>query len=98
MKRGYVYILPNFTRTTFYIGITSNLAQRLQQHREYEGSTFVRKYCLRYLVYFEEFDRIIDAIEREKQLKCWHRDWKLRLIRSVNPEMRDLSGEIPWHW
>jgi len=97
MKRGYVYILSNHTRTTFYIGVTSNLGQRLQQHLDGRGSKFVRKYNLRHLLYYEEFDRVTDAIKREKQLKKWHRGWKLRLIKSVNPEMRDLSGEITWH-
>lgn len=97
MKKGYVYILSNYKRTTFYIGVTSNLGERLQQHNNNGGSKFVEKYNLKYLVYYEEIDRIVDAIRREKQLKSWHRDWKIRLIKSVNPEMRDLSEEIPWH-
>ncbi|MBA4312226.1 MAG: hypothetical protein C0417_06320 [Chlorobiaceae bacterium] len=97
MKKGYVYILSNYRRTTFYIGVTSNLGQRLEQHQEGGGSKFVEKYNLKYLVYYEEFDQVVDAIRREKQLKSWHRDWKIRLIKSVNPEMRDLSAEIPWH-
>jgi putative endonuclease len=96
MKHGYVYILANFSRTTFYTGVTSNLGKRLEKHQAGAGSKFSAKYKLRDLVYFETFDRIDDAILREKQLKQWHRGWKIRLIESVNPEMRDLSGEIPW--
>ena len=96
MKRGYVYILSNYTRTTFYIGVTSNLGERVQEHISGEGSVFTRKYNLKYLVYMEEFVTIQDAIAREKQLKNWHREWKIKLIKSVNPEMRDLTNEIPW--
>ena len=96
MRKGYVYILSNYRRTTFYIGVSSNLPQRKDQHDLDVGLEFVKKYKLRYLVYIEIFDRITDAIQREKQLKKWHRDWKIRLIKSVNPDMRDLSGEIPW--
>ena len=96
MKKGYLYILSNYKRTTFYIGVTSSLGERLQQHSEGTGSKIVEKYNLKYLVYFEEFDLVADAIRREKQLKQWHRDWKIKLIKSVNPEMRDLSEDIPW--
>ena len=66
MKKGYVYILSNHTRTTFYIGVTSNLGQRLQQHEDGVGSKFVQKYNLKYLMYYEEFERVTDAIQREK--------------------------------
>jgi putative endonuclease len=98
MKHGYVYILSNFTRTTFYIGVTSDLSSRLQQHRTSVGSKFASKYKLTDLVYFEEHERILDAIQREKVLKKWRRAWKIRLIESANPDMRDMSGEIPWNW
>ncbi len=96
MKRGFVYILSNYTRTTFYIGVTSNLAARIHAHKNSAGSIFAAHYNLKYLVYYEALPTIVDAIRREKQLKCWHRDWKIALIKSVNPEMRDLSGEILW--
>ena len=97
MRKGYMYILTNYSRTTFYTGVTSNLGRRLQQHREGTGSKFVEKYKCKYLVYCEECARIVDAIVCEKQLKNWHREWKIRLIKSVNPEMRDLSEDISWH-
>jgi putative endonuclease len=96
VRRGYLYILSNHDRTTFYIGVTSNIGRRLQQHLDGTGSLFVEKYKLYDLVYCEEFERIVDAIQREKQLKNWHRDWKLRLIRTMNPDMRDLSDEMRW--
>jgi len=68
-KQGYVYIMSNQCRTTFYIGVTSNLDGRIWQHINGEGSLFVKKYKLHYLVYYEYFERITDAINREKQLK-----------------------------
>jgi putative endonuclease len=93
-KGGYVYILSNYTRTTFYIGVTSDLQTRIQAHIEGNGSSFTRKYNCRYLVYFETHHTIIGAIEREKQLKGWHREWKLNLIKSINPSLNDLTDEI----
>jgi putative endonuclease len=96
MKKGYVYILSNYHRTTFYIGVTSNLVKRIEQHRLGKISSFTNKYKLHDLVYFETFDEIRFALVREKQLKNWHREWKLNLIKSINPEMKDLSNEIPY--
>jgi len=95
MRRYYVYILSNRMRTTFYIGVTNNLARRIEQHRSGSGSVFTGRYNIKYLVYYEVFESIRDAIAREKQLKTWHRDWKIRLIKKYNPDMRDLSNEIP---
>jgi putative endonuclease len=94
MKRYFVYILTNYTRTTFYVGVTNSLRQRLFQHMNGFGSKFCQRYNLKYLVYFEEFSSVGDAIAREKQLKNWHRDWKINLIRSVNPGMKDLREEL----
>lgn len=91
---GFIYIMSNKYRTTFYIGVTSDLGVRIWQHTNNEGSAFVKKYRLFDLVYYESFERIIDAIDREKQLKRWHHPWKVNLIQSVNPEMRDLKTEI----
>jgi putative endonuclease len=89
-KAGYVYILSNKHRTTFYIGVTNNLQRRVIEHRSGTGSKFTSKYNLVDLVYYERIFDIEKAIAREKQLKNWHRDWKLNLIKSVNPEMKDL--------
>ncbi|MDB5116197.1 MAG: endonuclease [Mucilaginibacter sp.] len=93
-KQGYVYIMSNSFRSTFYIGVTSNLEARVWQHINGEGSLFVKKYNLHDLIYFEYFERITDAIDREKQLKRWHREWKINLIRSVNPKMLDLKDQL----
>jgi len=86
--------MTNKYRTTFYIGVTSDLVARVWQHINGEGSQFVKKYRLYDLVFFEHFERITDAIAREKQLKNWHHDWKVNLIRSMNPEMRDLKDQL----
>ena len=90
MKKGYVYILSNFNRTTFYIGVTNNLESRITEHRNGTASQFTAKYKLYYLLYFEEFQSIQLAIAREKQLKRWHREWKINLIKTINPELKDL--------
>ena len=93
-KSGYTYIMSNQYRTTFYIGVTSNLEARVWQHINNEGSAFVKKYKLYDLVYYEYFEKITDAIDREKQLKNWHQGWKINLIKSENPEMKDLKGTL----
>ena len=90
-KKGFVYILSNFKRNVFYIGVTNDLDKRLQEHRSGQGSQYTNKYKVHYLVYYEEFQSIQLAIEREKKLKNWRRAWKIELIKSVNPELLDLS-------
>ncbi|MBO6572349.1 GIY-YIG nuclease family protein [bacterium] len=89
MGKGYIYILSNIQRTTLYIGVTSNLNQRVWNHKQGEGSKFTSKYKLTILLYVEEFDSISDAIAREKQLKAWRKDWKWELIKKSNPELID---------
>lgn len=95
-KKGYVYILTNFNKTVLYTGITTNLKQRLQEHKEgsERASKFATKYKCKYLIYYEEYEFITQAIEREKQIKNWHRDAKIELIQRTNPEMMDLSESI----
>ncbi len=93
-KQGYLYIMTNHYRTTFYIGVTSNLEGRIWEHTNNVGSLFVKKYKLYDLVYFEHFAQITHAIAREKQLKNWHHDWKINLIKTKNPEMKDLKSEL----
>lgn len=94
MKTGFVYIISNKKRTTFYIGVTSDLKGRIAKHKEGIGSAFTIQYKLSDLVYFEEFQNIIHAINREKQLKNWHRAWKLNLIKSMNPDLKDLYWDL----
>jgi putative endonuclease len=91
MKTAYVYIMSNKWRTTFYIGVTSDLAKRVAQHKNGDGALFTSTYNLTDLVYYEVIRGMEQAIKREKQLKRWHRDWKINLIKSVNPEMKDVS-------
>jgi len=86
--------MSNKNRTTFYTGVTNHLQRRIIEHTQGIGSKFVSRYKLYDLVYYEHYTDIIFAIQREKQLKNWHRDWKINLIKSFNPEMKDLKGQI----
>lgn len=79
---------------TLYIGVTDDLKRRLFEHKNKLIDGFTKKYNLTRLVYFETFNRIEDAIRREKQLKNWHRQWKINLIESMNREWKDLSLEF----
>ncbi len=88
-----VYIVSNFARTTFYIGVTNNLVRRVWQHRFDNGSVFTSKYKCHYLVYYEDYSSIRNAIAREKQLKNWQRKWKIELIRKENPDLIDLAKD-----
>ena len=90
MKSSFVYILTNTYRTTFYVGVTSDLKKRITEHVEGFGSAFTKKYNLKDLIFFEEFTDMNRAIEREKQLKNWHREWKPNLIRELNPTLSTL--------
>ena len=94
VKGGWVYIMTNSAHGTLYIGVTANLPARVTQHREGTGSEFCVKYGLTRLVYAERHDEIIGAIAREKTMKKWKRQWKLRLIRSTNPDWRDLYDDL----
>jgi len=94
MKRGFVYIMSNVKRTVLYIGVTSDLKVRVGEHKDGIGSEFTVKYRLKDIIYFEEFQDINQAITREKQLKNWHRGWKIKLIQSMNPKMIDLYESI----
>jgi len=93
-KGGYIYIVSNKHRTVYYIGVTNNLYARAYQHKTGEGSAFTKKYNCCDLIYYEFFETIDTAIQREKRLKKWNRAWKEQLIRSINPEMRDLFEEV----
>ena len=92
MKKGYVYILTNKNKTVLYIGVTSDIRQRILRHKEkfYPGSFTARYNCDR-LMYFAEFSSIMDAIVEEKRLKGGSRAKKIKLIDEFNPEWKDLS-------
>jgi putative endonuclease len=89
-----VYILTNQRRGTLYVGVTSNLAQRIWIHREGLTHGFTKKYGLKRLVHVEFYESMGEAIQREKRLKRWRRLWKIRLIEQANPGWRDLY-EMP---
>lgn len=91
-KRYFVYVVANIQRT-IYIGVTSNLEQRIQQHRAKTFAGFTAQYGLTMLIYFEEFGDIRDAIDREKQLKGFRRAKKVALIELQNPQWEDLAGD-----
>ena len=86
-----VYILASGRHGTIYIGVTNDLRKRLEQHRAGHGSEFVKKYGVYRLVHAEEYPSPQQAIQREKQLKNWRRDWKIQLIEQDNPDWSDLS-------
>ena len=86
-----VYILASEKYGTLYIGVTSDLIARLWQHRSGEVTGFTSRYSVYRLVRFEQFATMADAIAREKQLKRWHRQWKINLIEAENPEWVDLA-------
>ena len=72
---------------TLYIGVTNDLRRRIYEHKLIDG--FAKKYNLTSLVYFETINNMLDAIHREKQLKNWHREWKINLKESINPDWKD---------
>ncbi|MES2472636.1 MAG: GIY-YIG nuclease family protein, partial [Pseudomonadota bacterium] len=88
MPAGTVYILASRRNGTLYIGVTSNLLLRMEQHHKGTGSAFVKRYGVNRLVWFEEFPLYADAIRRETCLKRWKRAWKLALIEKANPDWR----------
>jgi putative endonuclease len=93
MKQPVVYILASRPYGTLYIGVTSNLAARIEAHRSGAVDGFTKEYGVDTLVYFEVHADMYEAIQREKRLKKWNREWKIRLIEEMNPEWRDLSAE-----
>lgn len=93
-KVSAVYILASSRNGTLYIGVTSNLVQRIWQHRTDLVDGFSKRYSVHLLVHYELHESVADAILREKQLKKWNRAWKLRLIERANPYWRDLWPEI----
>ena len=86
-----VYIMTNYSETSLYIGVTSNLQKRVWEHKNKVIEGFTKKYNIDKLVYYETTNSIESAISREKQLKRWHRQWKINLIKQMNPDFKDLS-------
>ncbi len=90
MKQYYFYILASKKDGTLYVGVTSNLRQRVYQHREGLIDGFTKKYGVKRLVYYETYDDVYLAIQREKNVKEWNRAWKVALIVEDNPQWDDL--------
>ena len=86
--------MTNRSKRPVYIGVTSNLAARVDQHRRNKGSGYCKRYNLTRLVYVERYPTIVEAIVREKAMKAWLRSWKDQLIETINPEWRDLREDI----
>lgn len=92
---AYVYILASKKNGTLYVGVTSDLIKRVYQHKNGLAKVgFTKKYSVHLLVYFESVEDINSGIQREKQLKNWHRDWKIKLIEKNNPNWKDLYPEL----
>ena len=86
----YVYILASKKHGTLYLGVTNDIVRRVYQHRTKAVGGFTARYDVNKLVWFEIYDDAVTAITREKELKKWRRDWKIRLIEEQNPEWVDL--------
>ena len=94
MPGGWTYIMTNKPNGILYVGVTSDLARRIWEHREGLADGFTKRHGLKRLVYVERHDEIVRAIQREKNLKHWSRAWKVNLILAENPEWRDLYDLI----
>jgi putative endonuclease len=92
--RFFVYILANRCNGTLYVGVTNDLSRRMMQHRAKAVPGFTRRYGVDKLMYFEEYESILEARAREHSLKRWRRAWKIALIEKLNPQWRDLADEL----
>jgi putative endonuclease len=93
-KQYYVYILASALGGSLYVGVTNDLVRRVHEHRTKAVPGFTSRYGIAVLVYFEVYDDIEQAILREKRLKAWKREWKVRLIEERNPRWEDLYPSI----
>ncbi|MDD4607046.1 MAG: GIY-YIG nuclease family protein [Patescibacteria group bacterium] len=93
-KKYYVYILASQRNGTLYVGVTSEIKKRVYQHKRGVVDSFTKRYKINRLVYYEEYNDINLALEREKQLKKWRRVWKIRLIEEFNSHWRDLYDDL----
>lgn len=94
MKQYYVYILASKKNGTLYIGVTSNLLRRVYEHKNNLIDGFTKKYHVHQLVYYEGTEAVDVAITREKQMKKWKRQWKIKLIEKFNPNWKDLYYDL----
>jgi len=94
VKQPCVYILTNQRNGTLYTGVTSDLVKRVWEHKNDLAQGFTKRYSVHTLVWFEVHAEMLEAIAREKAIKGWRRQWKIKLIESVNPEWRDLHPDL----
>ena len=94
MNSYYVYIMASRQNGTLYIGVTSNLARRVYEHKNDLVEGFTKKYGVHRLVYYEQYHDIKLAIQRERQMKKWNRQWKINRIQEHNPDWKDLYDAI----
>ena len=94
MSGYWLYILASQPRGTIYVGVTNNLVRRLHEHQNGLAKGFTKKYGVKMLVYYEPHETARAAIQREKNVKHWSRQWKMKLIEEMNPAWRDLSKDI----
>jgi putative endonuclease len=94
MKYYYVYILASKLRGTLYFGVTNDLVRRVYEHKNGLVEGFTKQYKVHNLVYYQQCEDIESVIQREKQLKSWHREWKTRLIEETNPNWKDLYNTL----
>ncbi|MEQ9225653.1 MAG: GIY-YIG nuclease family protein [Parvibaculum sp.] len=90
----FVYILASRKHGTLYVGVTNDIARRVDEHRNGIASGFTKKYRVHRLVYAETHDDVNEAIGREKAIKEWKREWKVQLIEKANPEWDDLTASL----
>ena len=93
-KEPCVYLLARSSHGTFYTGVTSNLLQRIYQHRNNAFDGYTAEYGIKRLVWFERHETMETAIHREKQIKRWRREWKYDLVNALNPTWRDLAEDF----
>ena len=96
MNPGWVYIVTNKPQGVLYVGVTSDLEGRIWEHRNHVFHGFTDSYNCTRLIWDEDYDEIVDAIAREKQVKHWKREWKIKVIEEMNPGWEDLFETIMW--
>jgi putative endonuclease len=92
--RFFVYILASRYKGTLYVGVTNDLSRRMGEHKGGFVPGFTKKYKVGLLVYYEEYESVLEARARERVLKRWRREWKITLIEGVNPKWRDLTSDL----
>jgi putative endonuclease len=93
-RRFYIYVLASRYRGTLYVGVANDLSRRVGEHKSGQVPGFTKKYKVHQLVYYEEYESVLDARAREHVLKRWRREWKFRMIEAINPRWRDLTPDL----